>query len=378
MSRPDARDYLKDLVRRFTKEWGYSYLKFDGLWGALGSELGVTKDLKEDGYGTTAFSDPEVTGVEATRLAEESIREAAGPDTFLLGCNLGQNLRAMGPSYGVVDAMRIGPDNGPWIFRYMADVAPGTSRYFFNGRLWYNDPDPVYVRTERTIGQARLFASWTSIAGMLYNFSDWLPDLPPERLEILRRTLAPHRVKDVRPVDYFENPYANTWRLAKGDYLVYAFCNWSTKKALQIDYGAEYAGLDPEKTYVGFDFWENRFVPPFAGRLTAEVPPLDCRIRAVRTVGDAPMVVSTSRHVASPAFDLRSEKWEDATGTLSGELDTVPGEKVELRLYVPEGWRVASAPGGELVIEGHFVRVRWRPASALLVWSVSFCKKGEN
>jgi hypothetical protein len=90
------------------------------------------------------------------------------------------------------------------------------------------------------------------------------------------------------------------------------------------------------------------------------------------------MVVSTSRHVASPAFDLRSEKWEDATGTLSGELDTVPGEEVELRLYVPEGWRVASAPGGELVIEGHFVRVRWRPASALLVWSVSFCKKGEN
>jgi len=377
MSRADARDYLKDIVRRFTKEWGYSYLKFDGMWGALGAELVLCGHVCEDGYGTAAFTNPETTGVEATRLAEESMREAAGPDTFILGCNLGQNVRAMGPSYGIVDAMRIGPDNGPWIYRYMNGVAPGTSRYFFNGRLWYNDPDPVYLRTERSIGQARLFASWTSIGGMLYNFSDWLPDLPPERLDILRRTLAPHRVKDVRPVDYFENECANTWRLAKGDTLVYAFCNWSTKNVLRIDYAAAYADLDPERTYVGFDFWENEFVPPFSGRLQAEVKPVDCRVRAIRAVEGHPVLISTSRHVASPAFDVQSERWDSDSGTLSGEAEEVPCIACELRFYVPRGWDFASAPGGDAQREGRFLRVRYVPENNNLHWTVNFKKEKE-
>ena len=181
----------------------------------------------------------------------KALREAAGEDTFILACNLAQNVRAMGATYGLVDGCRIGGDNGPIdIFptRYMIGIKNGTPRYFLNGRVWYSDPDPVYVRDAVPLGRARMFATWTSLGGMLYNFSDWLPDLSAERVDILKRTMAPHGVKAVRPVDFFERTLANVWVLEKGDVRVLGLYNWSTNDTLKIDYPAAYCGLDPEKT----------------------------------------------------------------------------------------------------------------------------------
>ena len=40
------------------------------------------------------------------------VRDAAGPNVFFLGCNTPQNMRVYGGSFGLLDAMRIGPDNG--------------------------------------------------------------------------------------------------------------------------------------------------------------------------------------------------------------------------------------------------------------------------
>ena len=49
-----------------------------------------------------------------------------------------------------------------------------------------------------------------SLTGQFFLISDWLPNLPQERLEVLRRTLA-HHDATARPVDYFDNALANTW-----------------------------------------------------------------------------------------------------------------------------------------------------------------------
>ena len=37
------------------------------------------------------------------------VRNAAGKDVFLSGCNLSQNMRSLSGSIGLVDSMRIGP-----------------------------------------------------------------------------------------------------------------------------------------------------------------------------------------------------------------------------------------------------------------------------
>ena len=128
----------------------------------------------------------------------------------------------------------------------------------------------------------------------------------------------------------------------------------NTNEATRLDYPAAYAGLDPEKTYIGFDFWNDALVPPFKGALRAEVAADDCRVLAVRELADRPFVISTSRHVASPVFDVTEERWDAATKTLSGVSRVVPGERYELRI----------------VCGGRLVRRAFTPDATPFAWEV--------
>ena len=378
MTNPDAVSYMQDVTRRICREWGYGYVKYDGMWTAMGCKLASRPHYVKDDYNEQIFADLAETGVGAYRRGVKALCEAAGADTFVLACNLAQNVRAMGASYGLVDAMRIGGDNGPIdIFpeRYMKGVGTGTPRYFLNGRVWYNDPDPVYVRDSVPLERARLFATWTSLGGMLFNFSDWLPDLSAARVEVLKRTLAPHCVKSVRPVDFFERTNANAWVLESGERRIFGLYNWSTNETLVIDYPAAYAGLDPERTYVGFDFWGNGFVPPFSGRLVANVPPCACRVIACVPVAEHPVLVSTSRHVASPAIDVPCVRWDALSRTLSGVSKRVFGEAYELRVYAPEGWTCRSAGTGTVIRDDRGTRVLFAAEDSTCEWTLSFCRE---
>ena len=331
--------YVADLCRLITHDWGFRYIKFDGLWTGHGGDLLGGSTWRNDHYDNIVRSDMTKSGIEAFRAGVRIIREASAPGTFLLACNSAQNPRSIAASYGLVDAMRIGGDNGPideFPDRYLKGTIAATPRYFYNGRVWYNDPDPIYVRDAVALNRARMFASWAGVSGLLYNFSDWLPKLSGGRIELLKRTMAPHGIKECRPVDYFENLTSHVWEVGDGECKVFGFFNWNTNSVLKVDYPAHYAGLDPDKTYVGFDFWNNRFIPPFRGRLSAEVPADDCRVVAVHELLDRPFVISTSRHVVSPLFDVREEHWDPVSRTLSGRSTVVKGERYELRIVDKE------------------------------------------
>ncbi len=359
MTNPKARGYVAELTRRMTYDWGMGYIKYDGMWTGYAADLAGGKSWQEDHFDNAVFSDPAVPNIAAYRLGVKTMREAAKPGTFILGCNIAQNARSIVASFGLVDAMRIGGDNGPidmFPDRYDKGPKAASNLYFLNGRLWYNDPDPVYVRNCVPLGRARTFASFTALAGALYNFSDWLPDLGADRVEILKRTMAPHGVKATRPIDYFEESLPTAWVVDGGRMKVFGLYNWNTNAARRVDFPADYAGLDPDKTYVGFDFWRNEFIAPFKGRFVLEVPADDCRVIAVHEVVDRPFVLSTSRHVASPLIDVAEEHWDAETKTLSGVSRVVPGEEYELRIFV----------------DGRIVRRSFRPSDSTLTWQIKF------
>lgn len=378
MTNPKALEYLKSVTKRICGEWNCRYIKYDGMWTALGCRLGAggRDALATDDFGENCFFDPTATGVDAYRSGVKTMREAAGEDTFILGCNLAQSMRGMGPSYGLVDAMRVGGDNGPWEERWWTGFEPSSTRYFFNGRVWYNDPDPVYVRDIRKIGKARLMASWTSVAGFFFNFSDWIGNLSEKRLDILKRTMAPHGSLNVRPVELFEKTLPNVWHLSEGGYEIYSLCNFNTKSTLKIDYAMDYVDLDPTKTYVAFDFWNNHYLGTVHSRFAFEVPKCDCRVVALREIDRTrPLLLSTSRHVASPVFDVSGETWDAQSRTLSGESKTVAGEAYELRVYVPDHFRCREAPGARFRQSGNLLRVEFADPGDKLNWKILFDEK---
>lgn len=346
LTQPGAREHVKEVSARIARDWGYRVFKLDGFWtGSATRQIYVNDGYKDDAIGEAGFADAEVTNIQALRSGARLLREAAGPEVFLLGCCVSQNMRSLGGAFGLVDAMRVGPDTGAGHIG-----APHASRlWFLNGRVWWNDPDCVSVRAATPLEQARLNASFTAIAGDLFYNSDWMPDLPPERLDILRRSIPSHGLAS-RPVDVLEHEPARIWHLAdvrqtrRRD--VVALYNWD-KGPVSISESAERIGLPPAAEYVGFDFWANRFVPPFKQAVRAELPAGgSCRILAVQPVLSHPQVLSTSRHVTQGMVDLAEERWDQAQRTLTGTSKLVAGDPYELRIVVPVGersWNASAA-----------------------------------
>ncbi|HTW95964.1 MAG TPA: glycoside hydrolase family 36 protein, partial [Tepidisphaeraceae bacterium] len=142
MTNPKARDYLRSIVDTLANKWGFEYFKMDGLFTGTACQLNyVNSGYKEDHFGDAVFFDPNVTNVQAFRIGMKLIRDTAGPNVFLLGCNLAQNMRMFGASFGMFDAMRVGPDNNGHSWSgWMRSPISGSRLYFLNGRIWFNDP----------------------------------------------------------------------------------------------------------------------------------------------------------------------------------------------------------------------------------------------
>jgi len=406
MTKPVARDYVRGIVNNIVHDWGFTYLKLDGLYtGLAAQQVYVNSDYNgNDHFGDAVFSNPGVTNIEAFRSGLTLVRSVAGPNVFLLGCNTAQNMRVFGGSFGLVDAMRIGPDNAGATAKDTLNVGPpaifvnwqtwrgaspvfGSRCYFLNGRVWYNDPDPNYVRSSLSLDEARTEASWTAISGQLYTNSDWIPDLPPERLEIIKRTIAPHGMT-ARPVDFLENDPPRVWQVIddKGGTRrdVVALYNWDDAP-LKVDLPLARLDLPNAASFAAFDFWSNAFLPPVQETLSVTLPPHACQIIALRPMVDHPFVLSTSRHVTQGMIDLKEENWDPATRTLSGKSQVVAGDPYELRIVNPNGnaaWKIFQAGFGDVhhpdgvtvsTSTDHGLRATINPAqSGIVSWQFVF------
>ncbi len=391
MTHPGARTYLHDNIRRIGHEWGYQYFKMDGLWTGTGTrQVYVNSGYRDDNLGESVLHNPEKTNLEAYRDGLKLVRAAAGKNTFILGCCTPQNMRSYGGAFGLVDAMRIGPDNGANWKSLLRGPTFGTRQYFLHGRVWYNDPDPVYVRASLPLVQAQAICSWVALSGQLNLSSEWMPELPADRLDLLKRTLPNHGLLP-RPADLFEDPLPRLWLLTDNRRSprrdVVGIFNWNDQEQT-FDYPLSRLGLADNVEYVAFDYWQNSLAPLIQGRLQLSVPPQSCRILAVRPRLDRPQLLSTSRHITQGIVDVREEKWIDADKILRGRSQIVGNDPYELRVALPAGgqsWSVKAveitkrdrAAGVKTTVKeaDGLVRVTLEsPASREVSWSVRFAK----
>ena len=344
MTEPGARAHVRDVVSRIAHGWGYKLFKMDGLYtGTASRREYVNNGYVDDHLGEATLSNPNVTNVEAYRSGLKLVRDSAGPDVFFVGCNVSQNMRTLGGSFGLLDSMRVGPDTGSG----MIGALNASRLWFLNKRVWYNDPDSVTVRNSESLDLARLNASFTAVAGDFFYDSDWIPGLDPDRVDILKRCMPAHELP-ARPVDVFEHEPARIWSLTKNtggrrcDLL--AFYNWDSSWST-ISTPLDRAGLLPAANYVAFDYWANKFVGPFYDSLSADLPPESCKVFAVHPASAAPFVLSTSRHVTQGMTDILYESWDVNNQSLFGSSNVVGGDRYEIRIVVPATpvtWKVAG------------------------------------
>jgi len=226
-TRTEVTDWLERVFRTVTGDWGYDYVKIDFVYAAA-----------VDGV----RSDPNLTRAQAYRRGLEAIRRAVG-ERFILGCGA-----PIGPSVGLVNGMRIGPDVAPYWYPLSGRAAdrrrtslsfPAAvngirntiSRYWTHNRLWLNDPDCLLLRDSETALTAEEVTSLATAIGMSGGMlldSDDLTRLSPERRAMLTR-LLPLRGEAAVPLDLFERELPQLlWR---PDRRLLAVFNWNDEPA---------------------------------------------------------------------------------------------------------------------------------------------------
>eukprot|EP00977_Amphora_coffeiformis_P001346 scaffold283_cov186-Amphora_coffeaeformis.AAC.4 len=179
---PDIRQHVTTAIRRAVVDWKFRVLKIDFLYAAC---------LHGNGK-----YDLSLSRAQAMHMALDTIRKAAGPDTFLIGCGC-----PVASAIGYVDGMRVSADTGPtW---YPAFPLPwwdhGTlpclrsmirnsmARAPMGHRWWHNDPDCLLLgeSTRLTIQEVASAASIVAMTCGMMLLSDDLTNVSVERMRVL-------------------------------------------------------------------------------------------------------------------------------------------------------------------------------------------------
>lgn len=245
---PGAQQYMRDIYRTLTRDWGIRYIKLDFM-----------DDSLIEGY----YYRPNTTALEAQRIGLKVIREAVGENVLL-----DKDGSAMLNPVGLVDMGRISCDTGH-TFEASRDAAPGiAARYYMNRNYFVSDPDAFSVSDQAyaaqqnhggdrrlNLSEAQVAIALAAVSGGMIEIGDDLPTLflDPERMALLknRDILNIARLgRAAKPVDLMsyapgdQMPSKFLLRESKRQSILTVF-NWTDKQRSHALDLAQIAG-DPE------------------------------------------------------------------------------------------------------------------------------------
>lgn len=326
-SRPEVREHIANVFRRLSSE-GVAYFKIDFI-GSQAKEKFVPWDRAV------------TRGWPVLRLAMEAVRSGAGEKAWVRFCQ-GPPLLSVGLADGAYGGDDTGDAGQPGLFRLLSDNARilATS-YWIQGRGYQREVCDMSVRMQATIEEARVRAAIMTLAGASISWSDELTYLPPSRIRMMQQCL-PAGSPGMRPLDLFEREIPSVWHLRPKNeadqWDVVGLFNFGEREAATRTVRFEDLGLDPEADYAAFEFWEERFLGTFRGRLAVTLPPASSRIVSLRRVRDRPQLIGTDMHVLQGYHELKSLQWDEATTTLSGRFHRMAGVQSRAFFLVPAGY----------------------------------------
>jgi len=331
-SNPAAARQMEATARAW-RDRGYRYVMTDFMkWGAWAQKR----------------HDPTLTAVETYNRGLAAMRRGYGKDTYWLHCGA-----LLGPGMGQCDGMRIGGDShGEAMFAYISSGA----RWFYNWRVWLNDPDAIVcVRRgdAKSVDWNRTWMSWMAVAGNVLTYGDTLDDLPNEYMEVYKRILPPLS-RPGRPLDIFENDPFLIWGMdggqADGPYTLLGIFDLQAKrKGQKITVNLDEAvarsrswtdrpSRSPARRLL-WDFWRQKLTVVEGAAVTLDVPEKSCYILSVRPDLGRPQLIGTSGHFSQGSLGVSDVKWNARAGHLMGKVRGNGGEATTLFFHVPAGMK---------------------------------------
>ncbi|MCA1755870.1 MAG: NPCBM/NEW2 domain-containing protein [Bacteroidales bacterium] len=366
---PAAHQYLKDLFTMMV-DWGYEYYKIDGQPIVVNEYRSKSEFMMEPGG----------DNVELYRKTLESIREAIGPERYLLGC-WGTPVEGI----GVMDGSRTGGDVVLGWSGFDVALMPTMRYYYLHNIAWYTDPDVMLLRQPLTIDQARVWATLQGLTGQALMSSDRLMDLSDERAEMMKRV---YPAVDIRPLDLFPtNSRKPVWDLKVShlgrEYDIVGLFNFGEESLKQINLQWEDIGLHEEVPYHIFDFWNNEYLGTWEKGMAVEVAPTSCRVLTLLPDRDYIQLISTNRHITQGWIDLVELSQEGES--ISGKSHIIKDDPYQLHFVYPRGqyYKVGDikvkGAGGKLKTsvmnhQGWSTVTVESPSSGDITWDIEFVK----
>ncbi len=329
---PGVKDWLKHTVDTVVHQYGFDFLKLDFIYAAA---------LPGKRY------DPYSTGAMAFRQGLEAIREAAGNDVEILGCGA-----PLGPSIGLVDAMRTSPDvDIHWRYPGMDmlmgwPLTPSAKNCFRNnlarslmhGNLWCNDPDCLVLRDVKRGMNIREIQSEVTLFYLLGGYlllSEDLRLLPRDKLDLLFK-MIPLSEGTAEPLDMFLADFPEVFFQKGAPRSLLALFNWSDKARLMK---LELKKLGFSGPHHVFEFWSRRYLGQTQGTMDlGMVPPHSCKYLALTRASaeKQPQMLGLDFHLGMGTPGL--ERFEVRAGKEIDLALNLPGKrKGSLWVSKPEG-----------------------------------------
>ncbi|MBN2156147.1 MAG: alpha-galactosidase [Candidatus Lokiarchaeota archaeon] len=377
ISKQAVIDHVKNLIQTIVEDWNYDYIKIDFVYASeiIGSQYYI----------------PGVTRAEVYRNGIEFIRDVMGDDTILLGCGA-----PLGPSIGIVDAMRIGEDTAAkWrVLGKFGDIMhkrlnldlpalkPAMQatvlRSFMHKRLWINDPDCVVVRENKSklsLDEIHFQLTIMGLSGGMIMFSDDLTLLKKERLRFMKLLLPPYK-EGASSLDMLIKRDPELFGLFTtstiGDRILLALLNWkdrnkSIKFTIRDILTSLNKTLKATKFYI-YDFWKQRKLPGIFGideRITiSNVVKHGCKYFSIIPIKPndlSPVLLSSDLHISQGCQEIKKYEYfpEEKKLTIVFDLNYHEGtitilSKTKLKPHILSGRDFETI---ELREEGYTIKI---------------------
>ncbi len=335
---PDAEKWYTTLIDTIANHWGFEMIKVDFVaWTVFSAQQ---------------FYNPGASPAQVYRRAMEIMRQTAGENCHILDCGPGQ------VSGGYINSMRVeydqnyGNSDNAWsqYFRGNSSSAGAAGkRGFFNNKTWTNDIDHVCTDL-LTEHEAQAAATLIGLSGGNVMSGDRLMNLGAGKLEILKK-IFPSTPENAIAADLAENDsqtiFTSNIERPFGSWQVAAFFNTERPKPNSPPLIPPVGGglgavkelqLDDGKTYLTFDFWNQRFAGEVTGTMQVPVNPASVALFSLRPKTGVPQIIGTSRHIKMGAVELAAENYDAATQTLTATSLGSEGSAHSVFVYLPDGY----------------------------------------
>ncbi|HUT15775.1 MAG TPA: alpha-galactosidase [Anaerolineae bacterium] len=331
-----VQNWLRDLFHTLCEDWDFEFFEVDWIYLAA---LAAVR------------SNPRMTRAQAVRQGLKIIRTAI-EDKFLLGSGA-----PLGPSIGIVDGMRVGPDTQADWRPYWPDLsAPSAAnaslnsitRGFMHRKLWLNVPGsprgrPGGAVSKLTTNEMRML---TTVMGLLGgSLFDSFTSLGRSRAKHLRQVWPPYG-KSAVPLDLFQHerprllalPVTTCW----GSWTIVALLNWDDRARVSRIRLSE-LGLPPMPHHV-YNYWRQSYLDVTDDHIVIDRhQPHEAALLLIKPVSDQPQVLTSTFHLIQGAVEIQDVRL--SAGSLLVEMNK-PGKQFgQLLFAVPHTseWHVVAS-----------------------------------